>query len=315
MSTIDILIIAIILFVLLLLYKKSRDKSNDEQFQGYDASGIIGDVYDVNKQKGYDTDPSKYIDDIIAAKNRPKVNENFLEMQFHQDYRDTFNAFELIVPNVKELFNKSDLPIINITKPPQSEIKKLVTKFIREVNSVVKNHVNDNLSPDDWGNNLPEKDFTAGWEKHMSELGLPTSIYNKPAGRQPIRLIKIDHAEKYETNDEIRYFIFLIVQKKNVKDQMVLKVSFFLTKTDLNLDREFFDKDKNAYETAIAIENISIIGFLVNHSYGKQSNREKLYNFGNLLDRNNGGGGHAIINQKEIIKVLNKKRKNLRKTY
>ena len=77
----------------------------------------------------------------------------------------------------------------------------------------------------------------------------------------------------------------------------------------------FFDKDKNAYETAIAIENISIIGFLVNHSYGKQSNREKLYNFGNLLDRNNGGGGHAIINQKEIIKVLNKKRKNLRKTY
>jgi len=257
----------------------------------------------------FDEDPTKYIDAILKAKRKPKVNKFFQEVQFHQDYRDTSNAFNLLTDQ-KPFFNLADLPVTNVEKPSNTEIKNLISKFIKEVNKTVKNHVSDEIALNNWSDNMPQKKFKSGWEKQQEELGLPASIYTEPAPRSSIRLIKLDHAEKYETDAEVKYVVYLIVQKRNTEDQMVVKVSFVVDKNDLNLDREFFDKRKNTYETSVSIEEISIVGFMITEGYGDQTalSRDKFYDYDKIDDG-------RMFNQKEIIKQLNKKRRQYEKEY
>ena len=44
----------------------------------------------------------------------------------------------------------------------------------------------------------------SGWEKVQRSLGLPVSLYHKPAENGLLSLISIDNVKKYETDDEIR---------------------------------------------------------------------------------------------------------------
>ena len=298
MNILDFTIIILILVVIYtVLFKNKKEQFVPNKFQN--------DDYD-NDDIDYDEDPAKYIDKILKSKNKQKVNPYFLEMQFHQDYRDTSNAFNMLSPDQRQLFNRSDLPITNSTKPSDTEIKHLITKFVKEVNKTVKNHVSDELNLTGWHDNMPDKKYESGWEKQQKELGLPGSIYIDPAGKAPIKLIKLDHSEKYETDDEVKYVIFLIIQKKNVADQMVLRISFVIEKRDLNLDREFFDKSKDTYETSVKIEEIFILGYMTTHSFGKKMSRDKFYDFDKITDG-------RMFSQKDIIKMLNKKRKQYEK--
>jgi len=245
----------------------------------------------------------KYVDIITKSKSKHNINPYFEEMQFHTDYRDTLNAFNLIVPNQKQLFNRSDLPLTNTCSPPISEVNKLIANFIREINKMIKNHVSDELNMQNgWQDDMPQKKFNDGFGNEMLELGLPQSIYIEPRPKAFIKLIKVDHTEKYETSDEIRYVVFLIIQKKNTKDQMVVKVSFVIDRSDLNLEREFFSKDKNNYETVVKIEEISVIGFLTNNSFGTKSSRDKYYNFDKIDDG-------KMFRDDDIIHMLNDKKK------
>jgi hypothetical protein len=247
---------------------------------------------------------TKYVSAILKAGGKKDIDINpyFEEMKFHTDYRDTLNAFNLLVPNQKQLFNRSDLPLTNTCSPPVGEIRSLIVNFIKETNKIIKNYVSDELNMQNgWQDNTVQKKFKDSFNHEMNELGLPQSLYKEPKSKAPIKLIKLDHAEKYETENEIKYIVFLIIQKKNVQDQMVIKVSFVIDREDLNLDREFFDKKKTSYSTSVKIEEVSIIGFLSNHSFGKKSARDKFYDFNKITDG-------RMFKEHDIIKMLNAKK-------
>ena len=178
----------------------------------------------------------------------------------------------------------------------------MIKNFIKETNKVLDKNVPNNYTTRDWKNGLAEKDFKSGWEKQQEKLGLPRSIHNTPAEKENIMLIKVDHSEKFETEDEIRYVVYLIVKKPSVNDQMVIRVSFQVDRQDINIDREFFDKSKSEYHTLIKIEEVFIMGYMTKHSFGKKSIKEKYYNFNGITDG-------RIFNQREIMEQINKKRK------
>lgn len=333
MNILDILVILFIVFIIFKYYsevynKKTDNKNNkdkdgkntnvnnydyDDDHYDNNISDMIekfsvdyGDVFSKQMKKEskediYDTS-MKYIDLILKSKEKRKVNPYFMEVQFHNDYRDTANAIILLIPNQKQLFNRSNLPIINVSTPSNEEILPLVKNFIKELNRVIKNNVGDEYMVRDWKNNMAEKEYKSGWDKQQEKLGLPGSIYNSPTKKEPVKLIKVDHSERFETEDEIRYVVFLVLQKPTAKDQMLLKVSFQIDKQDINLDREFFDKDKNESETLIKVEEAFVMGFLTKHSFGKHSIKSEYYNFDGI---SNG----RIWSQKQIMSELNKKRK------
>jgi len=300
-NILDISLVILVIFVIFMFinHRKSEDFS--------DGTNNLDCDLETTLENEYDIDPTKYIDAILKSKKKPKVNKFFQEVQFHQDYRDTMNAFNLLTDQ-KPFFNTADLPVTNVEKPSNTEIKNLISRFIREVNKTVKNHISNESGTNGWADNMPQKKFKSGWDKQQEELGLPGSIYTEPAPKASIKLIKLDHAEKYETDSEVKYVVFLVVQKRNTEDQMLVRVSFVVDKQDMNLDREFFDKKKNTYETAVSIEEISIIGFMITHGFGEQSSREKFYDFDGITDG-------RMFSQKEIIRQLNKKRRIYEKEY
>jgi hypothetical protein len=276
--------------------KKNEDNNNenfsidlDEEYQDYPKKNI------------YD-DSTKYIDQIIKSKKKPDIiNPYFIEIQFHNDYRDTHNAFVLLVPNQKQLFNRSNAAIINVSTPSYKEISPLIKNFINETNKILRKNVPNNFIARDWKTGLAEPEFKSGWEKQQEKLGLPKSIYNPPAIKEDIKLINIDHSERMETEDEIKYVVFLVVQKPSVQDQMLIKVSFQIDKQDINIDRNFFKKKKE-HETLVKIEEVFVMGYMTKHSFGKHSIKNEYYNFDGIT---NG----RIFSQKQIIEQLNKKRK------
>ena len=189
--------------------------------------------------------------------NIDNTNKYFSETQYNSNYSDTIDAFNLISLQ-KHTFNTTQLPIIKVTKIKDTDAEKMANNFIDELNNVIGNPQNN------WATNSLEKPVKSGWDDSMDALGLPPSIYDKPAKISKIKLIKIDYAEKVETDSEIEINIYMVVQKLNTDIQMVIKISLLLSKNDVNLEREFFDKTKNTFETKIIIQNIFVVGFLLN---------------------------------------------------
>jgi hypothetical protein len=322
MEILDIIIILLISFFAFKIYEMTSTNSTNENIEQTENMEKIDDMKksvifnppnddnreDEPKENIYDSS-MKYIDMIKKSKEENnenneinEINPYFMESQFHNDYRDTLDAFVLLIPNQRQLFNRSDLPIINVSTPTKNEIFPLAKNFVKEVNKVLDKNVVDNYAVRNWKSDMAEKPFKSGWEKQQEKLGLPGSIYNAPANKEPIKLIRIDHSERFETEDEIRYVAFLIIQKPSAKDQLLIKVSFQIDKQDINLDREFFEKGKKGVETLIKIEEVFVMGFLTKHSFGKHSVKSEYYDFNGITDG-------RIFSQKQILEELNKKRK------
>ena len=132
----------------------------------------------------------------------------------------------------------------------------------------------------------------------MKSLGLPKSLYNEPAKKSKVKLVKVYHLEKYESEDEIKYCAFLFLKKKNVEDILVIKVSFVLDKRNIDLERNFTNIPS---ETNIVLEEIFMIGYMTNTGgVGQTGDRDKFYHFDNLEK-------DGMMDDMEIIKQLNKK--------
>lgn len=245
------------------------------------------------------------------------LNPYFQEIQFHQDYRDTMNAFNLMCDQ-KNVFNKNFLPLLKNSHATLTEVTNIVDQFITTLNENIVKNVDDIAASKllSWNDNMPpvtnDNDIIntkSSWEKYNKELGLPNSIYQQPAKREKVNLLKIDNIDKYETSDQLKYSIYLILQKPSSIDQMIVKVSFVIDKSDANLEREFFDKNKNSYETKIVIEEISIIGFLIKTGSGKpKTQRQKFYDY-------DGFSEGRLISEKDVIEQLNKKRKEIEENF
>lgn len=299
MNIIDALILLIIGFI---AYKYFTTRQSDESFEE-DLDDSQSETHNNEIDEDYIVEnPKVYIDKILKSKKKVVINPYFTEMQYHKDYRDTANAFNIIVPNQRQVFNRSDKPLVEESVPEVKEVKRLIGSFIKEVNKIVDEKIKPEIELTGWNNALPDKKIKSGWEKQQESLGLPTSLYTDDMDKGPIKLVKIDHLEKYSTDDQIRYVAFLIVKKKNVDDQMVLRVSFVLDTKDVNLDREFFDEEKSVYESAVIIEEVFVIGFLTRSSYGRNSALQQLQNYDGIT--NNG-----ITNEKEVMNQLVKKKK------
>jgi hypothetical protein len=314
MNILDIAIVLLIFFIIIKLYmyfQKTTYKSNNNELFTSDKSTNNLSNKSIKQNKKISFPSLINSNSNKKHKNKIKLNQHFQDMQFHSDYRDTLNAFVLLSPNQKQLFNKSDLPLSHVVDPPSNEFKILILDFIKEINKTIKNNITNEVDiSNGWQDNLPEKIHKSGWDKEQETLGLPNSIYKEPAQKAIIKLLKVDKVEKYETDEQIKYSIILIAQKKNVNDQIIFKVSFVLDKNDVNLDREFFDKKKNTYNAIVHVEEISVIGFLTNifnktlkNKCAKSKSRENFYQFDNISDG-------KMFSQKDIIKVLNQKRRD-----
>ena len=150
------------------------------------------------------------------------------------------------------------------------------------MNDEVKNRVSEYLHVNSgWNDQGKIKKIKSGFEEQLEELGLPGDLYTQPADKAKIYLVKIDKAEQQMTDDQIRFIVHIIVQKKNVKDQMVLKVLFFMERADLlsggdnrasffekSLENHQKDKDANDLDNIVIIEQVFTVGFLSDEYLG-----------------------------------------------
>lgn len=284
-----IILIGLIMFVILKKFKENKnDDNSDDTEDNYDYIDEIT------------MDEVDEIDDIKQGKNKYVVHPYFVEMQFHNDYRDVLTAFDCVVETGRPLFNRSNQPV-NSVALKKSEIKNLLRAFVKTLNRNIKNNIKNEANLDyGWKNVIPNKTVKeTGWEKQMIALGLPPNIYDETAKKSSVRVIRIDRVDRFETESQIRIDIYMIIQKINVSDQMVLKVSFVMDKNDLNADRDFF-KNNPDIDLNIHVEQVAIIGYLTDQSYGSTKNYFDFYSFENVEKDN-------IMDQHEIFRQLRKK--------
>jgi hypothetical protein len=283
------ILLILLVFVLIIYYiNKNRDGFHQD----------IRAKYKPKKNTDYLNDLLKYTNDNHSLYSEDYDME-FVEAQFHTDYRDTITAFNNIAPAQKQIFNIANLPV-QFSNPEQHEVKKLISDFMTELNKNIINEVPDYRNVNSgWDEAVEDPHKESGWDRNMEALGLPKSLYPDPAKKSKVKLLKIDHVEKYESEDEIKYSVYLFLKKNKVEDVLVIKVSFVLDKRIVNEDRTFFNQNNN--ETHIVLEEIFMIGYMTERGVGRTNDfRDKFYNF-NDLEKD------GILDDNEIIRQLNHK--------
>lgn len=273
---------------------------------------LIGQKYIYGKKEAfvYDHDYDKYyidkgVDDLLKFEKNKKhkrhkklLNKYFNDIKFHNDYRDVLTAFYLLVPHQKQIFNLPNIPLI-YSEPSLENVKDMINDFINTLNLTIDKDVPHYINTkSDWNTAMPDPNISSGWEKVQQSLGLPPSLYQRPILQTHVNLLSIFRIQKYETDDEIKYVITMVLSKENVKDQMILKVSFVEDKRIYNEENNFF-KDKENSITKMVIEEFSIVGFL--SEYGEDiyvTDKDDLYNFEDL-EKND------FIDNKKIVETLN----------
>ena len=293
-AVIIIILVALILYYFLhkrkhLLYGCDIPENYNEQDEIYDDNyDYIDDITNDNN------------DDNSNKKVNYKIHPYFTEMQFHNDYRDVITSFDCVVETGRPLFNRSNQPVKSV-EVKKREVKNLLRAFVKTLNKNIKNNIKNEANLDyGWKNVMPNKTVKeTGWEKQMAVLGLPADIYGKSAKKSSVRIIKIDRVDKFETDSQIRIDVYMVMQKLNVNDQMVVKVSFVMDKDDLNSDRNFFKNDAEV-DLNVHLESVFIVGYLTDQSYGSKRNYFDFYSFENIEKDN-------IMDQNEIFRQLRKK--------
>ena len=278
-----------------------------------------------NIKHNLDNDEYEYVDNIFAEMSPSKgmanlvyktqkdhktgkyspVNPFFLDIRIHNDYRDVLTSFDNVAPDQRPFFNRSMLPVRQAQVDPAS-VTPMVKEFIKRINEDIKINVYEQVtSQTGWDEYAEErKPNIDGWGKQMKNLGMPESLWEHPASKDKLKLIKIDDVEKFITEEQINIIIHMIVQKKNVDDQMVIRVSYIMDNIDINSDRNF-NKNNVAPEYNIRIEEIYVIGYLTDYRYGDTTtNRKDFYEFTNIEKDD-------MIDQNLIIKTLKDKYKQL----
>jgi hypothetical protein len=167
------------------------------------------------------------------------------------------------------------------------------------LNNEIENNVHNYVTVDDgFKNVMYNPTVKSGWERQMENLGLPGDLFKQKL-KSKIKIIKVDKVEKVESDSQVKYTVFMIIQKLNVSDQMVVKISFVLDKTDLNTDRDFFKNDKSV-DLNVTLDDVFVIGYMSNFSFGVNHDRTDFYTFEKTEKS-------SILDQKEIFKQLKKK--------
>lgn len=289
MNAINILLVVIILYVLYMIVVNNKETFIQTQNE---PNNLINDVVsydDVITDISYDSgdSSSNYSSDYVLQKH--KLNPNFVDIQFHTDYRHVIAAINNLVPSFKQIFNIPNIPIKyselnDFNDKEKREVMRIVRDFMNVLNENIANQVSAfRQSNTGWDEVLPEPEIKSGWDKAQEALGLAPSLYNKPAGKAPVNLIDIRKVQKYETDDETKFTMELVIQKINVSDQMVIQPSFVVDKRALR-DENNFNINTNINLTLI-IESIYILGYLSKQGIDSRlvpNDTNELYNFSNM---------------------------------
>ena len=315
MNIIDIILLILVLYLVFMLIKKIMFTTIEQKKENYvpirekrhksNINNINTNTNIINDVINWDYDD---IDSVKSNVIKNTVNPFVLDVQFHNDYRDTITAFNNIVPDKIQLFNLANIPL-HYSNPPKTEVKQLVKQFIDNVNNNIQDQVatarNYNTG---WDEAIPDPNIKSGWTKSQEALGIQSELYHSPAAKNFVKLIDITNIEKYETEDEIKYSISMVLQKINVDDQIAVKVSLIQDKRPMMDENNFY---KNTYiEMKIVIEDIYITGFLSKHGTNMENiddnEKEKFYLF-DKFEKND------VTDPKYIIKTLEEKYKQRNK--
>jgi hypothetical protein len=297
MDIFSIILICITAIVLYLLITSSDKSENYTQ-----------NIKKKHKKRRINT-INELIDDVVSwddsqsnCSSRIEVkqqNPYFLDVQFNDSYRDVITGINNIIPDRKQLFNIANVPL-KYSEPPVSEVKNLVNDFITVLNKTIITQVPSVRNPNSgWDEAIPDPNMKSGWDYTQEALGLQPSLYDKPAHKCIVELIAIRFVQKYETEDEIKYACEIVLQKKNVDDQLVIKASFVQDKRPLRDENNFF-ASKNI-ELQIIIEDVFIIGYLskqaTEYRFKSDPDEEKFYDYQNMEQNN-------LTDPKYVQKVL-----------
>jgi hypothetical protein len=169
------------------------------------------------------------------------------------------------------------------------------------LNNEIQNNVHNYVTVDDgFQNSMPNPTVKSGWERQLENLGLPGDLFRTKL-KSKIKIIKVDKVEKVESDSQVKYTVYMIIQKLNVSDQMVVKISFVMDRQDLNVDRDFFKNDQQTQvDLNVTLDEVSVIGYMSNFSFGVNNNRTDFYTFEKTENSN-------ILDQKEIFRQLKNK--------
>ena len=296
-------IVIIIILVLFFMFISGNSKCNKKRTEN--LSAMNRNIYTKLEKPAGIVNEQSYLDKLLEyTKNRNSSNmvlPYFVEMQFHNDYKDVITAFDIICESGRPVFNRSSLPV-KFTSLQPSQGGQMIDVFMTQLNTIMKDKIKDIVSMENGWKNIQENpSVESGWEKQMKKIGVPSNIYDKGTKKAVIRLINVDKVDMFETDSQLKYDIYCIIQKDGSYDQMVIKVGFVMDKSDMNEDRNFFVDDKTV-DLNVHVESIFVVGFMTNHSYGSQNKnvRQDFYTFENI--ENNG-----MMNDEEVIKQLKKK--------
>ena len=308
MDNLSLFILIVIILVLFLLTSSSKSCKTPEKLES-----TINDNFDIDDELLNKAIKSSKLTNSTNSSNSSNINKSnsnksnlevlpyFVEMQFHNDYKDVITAFDLLLETGRTIFNRSNLPA-KYSSIPIEESNELSNLFITQLNNTMKDKVKDVVDLENgWKNVQANPTIENGWEKQMKQIGLPSNIYDKGSNKGLLKIIRIDKVDLFTTDSQLKFDIYMIIQKMNVADQMVIKVSFVMDSVDLNTDRNFF-KNNKTQDLNVHLDEIFIVGFMTNHSYGSknQSSRQDFYTFENIEK-------DGITDDKTIINQLKEK--------
>ena len=269
-------------------------------------------------------DPGSENNSIVSVK---QILPYFNQIKFNQEYRDVLTSINDLVPADKQIFNVANIPLLRYSEPAPSEAMEMTLDFIDTLNVISKNNTQEynkknglgllsNASANNgfinygWGDKFVEKTVESGWEKTQKSLGLPPSLYVKPAPYSPVSLVAIKKVQKYETDDEIKFVIYMVLQKEGVVDQILLKVSLVINKRIIRDMDKFLDVKVNYqnnddytfkpdFNVEVVVENVDVQGFFTN-KYGTF----KAEDFGTLYAKYDDIEYSNMTSNKYIRKVL-----------
>lgn len=259
--------------------------------------GFIVVIYYLTRSLKSNTSPMKvekmidkeypYIPEIERSISPPNIKPVFLDVQYHNDYRDVQTAFNNMVVSDKQIFNVANRPL-KYSEPSEAEVMDLMNDFINSLNHYVKDVPDHRNANSGWDEAIPDPNMETGWERQRRALGLEPSLYAKPLGKTEVFLVAIEKVQKYDTEDETKYTVIAVIQKNGADDQMLVKISFVIDKQMLNDENNFF-KEKEL-EVSVVIESIFIEGFLSDHGVDAQKQfkmtKDKLASFDSLENQN-----------------------------
>lgn len=200
----------------------------------------VNNVGNVSNEEFRVEQSTRSIDDNYTI-DEPRMA--FVQVKFHNDYRDLITALENVIVNFRHSFNCDNGPI-KFTEPPHKEVKHLVRDFIRLINDHIFYHGRNSRDVNSgWDEVTPDPTVKSGYDKYWEKLGVK-QLYSDPFPRSPLELVKIACVEKYLAPTQTRYICKLAVKKMHVDDVALIRISFILSnnnKHNVNIDEASFD--------------------------------------------------------------------------